>query len=79
MPTPLYWQRKRRRPSAKTRDAVLWALRGGIAMNPHDLAGEANMPHGRVCAALNDLLIRERVERDDSGRYRRTDREAVSA
>lgn len=69
MGKPPHWMR-RKRPSAKTRGAVLWALRGEAAMTPHELASEANLPWCRVCAALNELMIRGQVERED-GRYRR--------
>jgi hypothetical protein len=68
------WRWRKRRPSRKTRDAVLWALRGGAALCPHDLAGETGMDWRRVCTALDDLSVRGLVELDGT-KYRRTDRE----
>lgn len=72
------WWLRRKRPSRKTRDAVLWALRGGAARNPYDLAGEMGMERRRVCAALDDLMVDGLVD-VDGGLYRRTDREVASA
>jgi DNA-binding transcriptional ArsR family regulator len=73
---PSHWRRKR--PSAKTRNAVLWALRGGVAMSPHDLAAETGMAWRRVCAALDDLAIHGQVELDGN-RYQRVNRTEMSA
>lgn len=76
MPSPFHWRRKR--PSKKTRNAVLWALRGAVSMNPHELAAETGMAWRRVCAALNDLNVHGQVELED-GKYRRTERAEMSA
>jgi hypothetical protein len=71
MPWNPHWRRKR--PSAKACDAVLWALRGGIELSPHELACETELAWRRVCAALNDLLRRGELD-VENGKYRRTDR-----
>ena len=73
-----HWRRKR--SSAKTRGTVLWALRGGIEMNPHELAAETGLRWRWVCAALDDLAIHGQVERvGESSKYRRTDAEEKKA
>jgi hypothetical protein len=62
---------RRRRPSAKTRAAVMGVLRAGIEMAAVDLAAEARLASRRVYVALDDLRIRGLVELTDGGKFRR--------
>lgn len=70
VPAHPYWRRKL--PSQKTRDAVWQALHAG-PMNSMDVAGEAKLAWKRTCAALDALLIAGRVERLETGQYRRVE------
>jgi len=64
-----HWRRKR--PSAKTRSAVLDALRG-VELSAFAVAGKTWTSWYRACAALDVLRIAGRVELVD-GRFRRTE------
>lgn len=66
-----HWRRKQ--PSRKTRDAVLWALRSQTALTVDELASEANLPRDRAGRTLDHLRVRQLVELGDDGKFRKVE------